>query len=96
MATANFSIKPSDGWVQITDLADGVAFIRVRGYPKTQPFFITASSSTPSASARGFLVDCHDFWVNVLTDEDYYVRVTNPRGDSDLRIDVFTIEGPSA
>lgn len=48
MATANFSIKPEDGWVAIT--SGTVAFIRVNRYPASMPFYITSGSSAPSAN----------------------------------------------
>lgn len=46
MATANFYVKPTDGWVAITSTP--VDFIRVRAYPDDYIYFITSSSSTPS------------------------------------------------
>lgn len=45
MATTNFYIAPSDGWVQI---ADSPKFARVSGYPHTHPFFLFSGSAAPS------------------------------------------------
>lgn len=47
MATANFQVQPEDGWVTV---ASNVDFIRIRQYPKTQPFYVTTGSSAPSLS----------------------------------------------
>lgn len=45
MATENFYITPSDGWVQIADAPD---FIRTSGFPHTHPYYIFSGSSAPS------------------------------------------------
>lgn len=90
MATANFNIQPEDGWVAVT--AAGVDFIKIRQYPRTQPFYVTSAASPPAATVRGFLVDkCEDFYVDVPTTELFYVRTTRAKPDIDLRIDVFSV-----
>lgn len=92
MATANFVIQPEDEWVAVT--AAGVNFIKIRGYPDSQAFYVTSAATTPAATVRGYRVDCHEFEVNVATTDNYYVRVTNPKpgvADEGLRIDVFSI-----
>ena len=89
MATANFNIQPDDGWVAVT--AAGVNFIKIRQYPKSQPFYITTGSSTPALTVRGYLVDCEEFWVNVPVADNYYVRAVSAKPDQDLRIDVFSV-----
>lgn len=92
MATANFNIQPDDGWVAVTSA--GVNFIKIRQYPKTQPFYVTTGSSTPAATVRGYRVDCEEFWCDVTVTDNFYVRAVSPKPDLDLRIDVFS--NPSA
>lgn len=87
-ATANFNIQPQDGWVAIT--AAGVDFIKVRQYPRSQPFYITSNATPPASTVRGYLVDCEEeFLVNVPIATNFYVRAVNAKPDLALRIDVF-------
>lgn len=91
MATANFSIQPEDGWVPVT--AADVKLIKIRQYPRTQPFYVTLAAAPPANTVRGYLVDkCEEFFINVPSGaERYYVRTINSKPDIDLRIDVLTI-----
>lgn len=90
MATANFSINPEDGWVAVTSA--GVNFIRIRGYPDSQPFYVTSNPTAPASTVRGYRVDCgEDFYVNVPVTDNFYVRTTNPKPDIDFRVDVFFV-----
>lgn len=89
MATANFNIQPNDGWVEVTSA--GVDFIRIRQYPKSQPFYVTTGSSTPALTVRGYRVDCEEFWCDIRVADKFYVRAENFKPDTDLRIDVFFV-----
>jgi hypothetical protein len=88
MATANFNLDAEDGWTVVT--SGGAAFIRIRQNVKSHPFFVTSSGSAPAATVIGYKVECEDFWVDVETDEEYYVRVEG-NVPQNYRIDVFTI-----
>lgn len=48
MATTNFYIAPSDGWVQIADSPD---FLRTSAVPHTHQYYIFAGSAAPSLTA---------------------------------------------
>jgi hypothetical protein len=87
MATANFSIQPEDGWVEVTD--DAVSFIRIRGYPSSQAYYVTTGETTPADTVRGYRIDCEEFWCDVPILDNFYVRVVNSKPDIDYRIDVF-------
>lgn len=91
MATNNFSIGPSDGWVQI---ATAPKFVRVSNYPATQPYYLYAGATSPASTVIGVLMCHHPFKVNVTMTENLYARVVNPNanGKTDkIRLDVFTI-----
>lgn len=91
MATANFKVKPEDGWVAVTDA--GVDFIKIRQYPLTQPIFVTTGSTTPGNDVRGYRVDGDEdaFTVNVPEADNFYVRVRNPREDYPIEVFVYYI-----
>jgi hypothetical protein len=88
MATANFTIKPEQGWVAVTTA--GVSFLRIRSSTHNHPFYVTSGSSAPAATVLGFKVDCNDFWVDVPTTDIFYVRTTQnqPTGNT---ISVFSL-----
>lgn len=88
MATANFDIDAEDGWVAVT--SGGAAFIKIRSNTPNHPFFVTTGSSAPAASVIGFKVHCEEFWCDVSTTENYYVR-TLENLPQNSRIDVFYI-----
>ncbi len=44
MPTVNYSIEPSDGWVQV---ATAPKFVRASGFPHTQPYYVYAGASSP-------------------------------------------------
>jgi hypothetical protein len=46
--TANFSIKPSDGWVAVT--AASAEYMRLRAIPDNHAFYVTSGSSTPASA----------------------------------------------
>lgn len=91
MATANFNIKPADGWVEITTA--GVSFIKVRSNTPRHAFFITDSVSAPASTVIGYKVDCEEFCCDAPVSGKFYVRCHDNQPQN-VRIDVFTV--PSA
>ena len=89
MATANFTIKAEDGWVEVTSA--GTNFVKITSNVPKHPFFVTSAASAPAATAVGFKVEDDDgFCVNVANTDKYYVRVPG-NTPNNTRIDVFYI-----
>lgn len=88
MASANVNILPTQGWVQV---APGNKFIRIRAFPDKYVYYVTSGANLPAATEMGYRVDCKDFWVNVTTTDNYYVRTVNPAPNqpTGLRLDIF-------
>lgn len=86
MATSNQSIAPEDGWVKV---ADDTGFLRLRAYPELPFYVCIKTGAAPTIATKGVLVPAgKSFTVNQPITGDVYVRVTNPIGDKDVRIDI--------
>jgi hypothetical protein len=60
MATKNYYLSPSDGWVNITTAA-AKAYMRINSYPVKTPFYVYGHpTTTPTAADVGILVACDD------------------------------------
>lgn len=102
--TANFYIKPQDGWVQVAgDGSTTYGFISVSSVPCTHPFYIFGDPAiTPTVTTLGMLIDGGSCIINASNDANkYWVRVVNPvsgsiKGDGSLRIDTEAYLGGSS
>lgn len=90
MSTTNFTIKPSDGWVQIASA--GASFTRVHGFPHTMPYYLYAGSAPPTldGTTHGVLT-CHKPYINnTVATDNLYARVQSP---GSIRLDVIAEGG---
>lgn len=93
MATANFNIKPEDGWTLV--VTGATSQLHIRSVPDGQDFFVTNSASLPAATVVGFKAEGGEFTSVTPTTDNVYVRIA-PTSRQNIRVDVYYETGASS
>jgi hypothetical protein len=78
-ATANITLNPGDGWIQIVPGAVS-SFFSIRHFPHHVPIFIAVGTAAPADPVSGgHRSDCGEFWANgaLAAGTNVYVRISN-------------------
>lgn len=87
--TANFTVGPNSGWVQVVT-GPVLSFFTCRHIPKHVPVHYRIDTATPALNAQGVRHDDTEFWANgaFAVGTNVYARINSSATDS-VRIYVF-------